>query len=159
MNLIQRRLAIARVASHFKPQTAPACCHFSTESYTERQAKKGRPVSPHVTIYKFPVVALSSITNRVTGVALSVGFTGIGLLSLANVDVPSLMTCLGNVFLVGSVAKMAVTFPVAYHYFGGVRHIIWDELPDSLNNEQVESTSYAVFGAAVGVTAIAGLML
>ena len=63
--------------------------HFS-ESYTERQAKKGlvfakftcdfsepnltgRPVSPHVTIYKFPVGAITSITNRVTGVALTIG--------------------------------------------------------------------------------------
>ena len=45
----------------------------ATESYTERQAKKGRPVSPHVTIYKFPITAISSITNRATGVALTVG--------------------------------------------------------------------------------------
>lgn len=45
----------------------------STETYSERQAKKGRPVSPHVAIYKFPVVALSSISNRVTGVILSAG--------------------------------------------------------------------------------------
>ena len=43
------------------------------EKYTERQEKLGRPVSPHVQIYKFPPAALSSITNRVTGVALSVG--------------------------------------------------------------------------------------
>ncbi len=46
---------------------------LASETYTEKQAKKGRPVSPHVTIYKFPVVALSSITNRVTGVILSGG--------------------------------------------------------------------------------------
>ncbi len=45
----------------------------SGPSYTERQAKLNRPVSPHVTIYKFPVVALSSITNRVTGVMLTGG--------------------------------------------------------------------------------------
>lgn len=45
----------------------------STETYTERQAKKGRHVSPHVAIYKFPVAALSSISNRVTGVILSAG--------------------------------------------------------------------------------------
>ena len=49
--------------------SSPLCC----ESYTEKQAKLGRPVSPHVTIYKFPITALTSITNRVTGVALSVG--------------------------------------------------------------------------------------
>ena len=42
-------------------------------SYTERQAKTGRPVSPHVSIYAFPVGAISSITNRVTGAVLGVG--------------------------------------------------------------------------------------
>lgn len=42
-------------------------------SYSEKQALKGRFVSPHVQIYKFPVVALSSITNRVTGVILTGG--------------------------------------------------------------------------------------
>ena len=42
----------------------------STEmSYTERQATLNRPVSPHVTIYAFPYVAIASITGRVTGVA------------------------------------------------------------------------------------------
>ena len=46
---------------------------FSTESYSEMQAKKGRPISPHVQIYKFPVAAVSSITNRFTGVALWIG--------------------------------------------------------------------------------------
>ena len=43
------------------------------ESYSEKQAKTGRPVSPHVTIYSFPITALSSITNRVTGVGLVIG--------------------------------------------------------------------------------------
>ena len=40
------------------------------ETYTDRMIKKGRPVSPHVTIYRFPIVAISSITNRVTGFML-----------------------------------------------------------------------------------------
>ena len=30
-------------------------------------------MSPHVTIYRFPIAALTSITNRVTGVMLTVG--------------------------------------------------------------------------------------
>ena len=44
--------------------------------------KTGRPVSPHVTIYAFPAAALSSITNRVTGVALSFGAAGLGTIDL-----------------------------------------------------------------------------
>ena len=47
----------------------------SGKSYTERMAETGRPVSPHVTIYSFPVVALSSIANRVTGTMLSFGLS------------------------------------------------------------------------------------
>ena len=34
---------------------------------------QSRPTSPHVTVYAFPVVALSSITVRITGVLLTVG--------------------------------------------------------------------------------------
>lgn len=44
--------------------------------------KTGRPVSPHVTIYAFPVGAISSITNRVTGVALSFGAAGLGAIEI-----------------------------------------------------------------------------
>jgi succinate dehydrogenase (ubiquinone) cytochrome b560 subunit len=44
--------------------------------------KTGRPVSPHVTIYAFPVGALSSITNRVMGCALSFGAAGLGALEI-----------------------------------------------------------------------------
>jgi len=47
------------------------------EPYTERQAKLNRPVSPHVTIYAFPAVAISSIMNRVTGVGLSGTFNSL----------------------------------------------------------------------------------
>lgn len=47
--------------------------YMSKETYTERQEKTGRPLSPHVQIYKFPPAALSSITNRVTGVLLYTG--------------------------------------------------------------------------------------
>ena len=42
-------------------------------SWKENNEKSGRPVSPHVTIYAFPIVAVSSIANRGAGVALSVG--------------------------------------------------------------------------------------
>lgn len=53
--------------------TSRALSSDEKESYTARQAKTGRPLSPHVTIYAFPAAALTSIANRVTGVALVVG--------------------------------------------------------------------------------------
>lgn len=66
-------LTPARLASNHQKTAVRALSSSKTETYTERQAKKGRPVSPHVTIYKFPLAALSSITNRITGVILSGG--------------------------------------------------------------------------------------
>ena len=41
-------------------------------------------ISPHVTIYKFPITALSSITNRATGMFLSTNFVCLGTLCLLN---------------------------------------------------------------------------
>ena len=70
MNIIQRVVrpsALPRMGvAQFRTTSVAA-----SELYTERQAKLNRPVSPHVTIYAFPIVSISSITNRVTGVMLS----------------------------------------------------------------------------------------
>ena len=42
-------------------------------TYTERMAKTGRPISPHITIYAFPTIAWSSIGVRGCGMLLSAG--------------------------------------------------------------------------------------
>ncbi len=44
---------------------------LSPEEYEKQKSKIVRPTSPHVTIYKFPLPALTSITHRITGVALT----------------------------------------------------------------------------------------
>ncbi|RQM31097.1 hypothetical protein B5M09_003854 [Aphanomyces astaci] len=80
-----QRATIQTLAKAVKAQ-APAQVRLL--SYTERQARLGRPVSPHVEIYAFPITALSSITNRVTGTALSGGFAAVGALSVIGADVP-----------------------------------------------------------------------
>ena len=41
-------------------------------------------ISPHVQIYKFPITAISSITNRLTGLSLSGFFLVGGLSCLTN---------------------------------------------------------------------------
>lgn len=70
--------------------------------------KTGRPVSPHVTIYAFPVGAISSITNRVTGVALSMGAAGLGAIEIVAGSGTSLelMQMIGSQgFLISASAK------------------------------------------------------
>lgn len=127
---------------------APAAALSSgKEPYTERMAKTGRPVAPHVEIYAFPPAALSSITNRATGIALYAGLFGMAGASLVGVDVPAMMSCIGS-SAVGPLAKIAVAFPLSYHFLGGLRHLYWDRTPSALLIKETAQSSYAIFGAA-----------
>ena len=116
----------------------------------------GKPVSPHVLIYAFPVVAISSITNRVTGAALSVGCAGLGFLELAGGSGTSIwvMETIGSQgLLIASTAKFAVSFTIFYHYLGALRHFSWDYKPDMLTNEEVEKSSYLLLGGSTVLSA------
>lgn len=75
--------------------------------------------------YKFPPIALSSITNRVTGVMLSVGMSGVGYVSLTG-DVGATIEALKAVPLVLPLFKFSMSFPIVYHTLGGFRHL-WSE--------------------------------
>lgn len=117
----------------------------------------GRPVSPHVTIYSFPVGAISSITNRVTGCALSVGCAGLGALELVGGSGTSLhlMQTIGSQgFLIAAPAKFCVAFPIVYHYFGAIRHFMWDYFPEQLNNVDVPKTSWALLGGSAATSTV-----
>ena len=117
--------------------------------------KSGKPVSPHVMIYAFPITAISSITNRVTGTALSLGCAGLGLLELVGGTGTSLhvMETIGSQgFLISSGAKFGVSFTIIYHYLGAIRHLSWDNNPDMLTNEQVEKSSWYLLGGATALS-------
>lgn len=80
-------------------------------------------ISPH---YKFPPGALSSITNRVTGVMLSTYAGAAGALALTG-HLPLVLDFVTSSPLLLYPAKAAVAFPLVYHYLGGLRHLYWDE--------------------------------
>eukprot|EP00596_Hydrurales_sp_CCMP1899_P001539 CAMPEP_0119041824 /NCGR_PEP_ID=MMETSP1177-20130426/13793_1 /TAXON_ID=2985 /ORGANISM="Ochromonas sp, Strain CCMP1899" /LENGTH=100 /DNA_ID=CAMNT_0007008159 /DNA_START=274 /DNA_END=576 /DNA_ORIENTATION=+ len=91
---------------------------------------------------------------RVTGVALSAGITGIGAVALVGGNVPALAAYIGGISIVGPVAKLAVGFPLVYHYLGAVRHAVWDKIPEStLTTEEVTKASYLLLGSSVVVSA------
>jgi len=83
-----------------------------------------------VTIYDFPVPAISSIANRATGVALSVGAMGMGLVALGGgCDIPVLIESFKTAApMLVPVAKAVVAFPIVYHTAAGVRHLYWDKV-------------------------------
>ena len=87
-----------------------------------------RPLSPHLSVYKFKYTLVSSILNRLTGVALSVGLIALTywLMSVADGARAQeraqglLCTPVMKLFL----AAMLISF--CYHLVAGIRHLVWD---------------------------------
>ena len=126
----------------------PCLRALSTTSYTDVQKAKGRPVSPHVTRYAFPIVALTSITQRVTGVMLTVGLGGLAGISLAGGDVGGIASAIGASSF-APVAKFCVAFPLTYHFLGAARHAYWDAMPEALENDQVVQASWVIVAGSL----------
>eukprot|EP00198_Chlamydomonas_reinhardtii_P000171 XP_001689506.1 succinate dehydrogenase subunit b560 [Chlamydomonas reinhardtii] len=133
---------------------------------------KKRPLSPDVmeidnksAHYKFPLGALSSITNRVTGVALSVGFAGAGVFALRGSLDGVVAACAGS-FLIGFPLKFLVSYAIIYHWLGGLRHIVWDvskignqaDRTSLLELPKVEMSSKVLLGASAALALIAAVL-
>tara|TARA_Y100001980_G_C14387958_1_gene187961 strand:- start:58 stop:429 length:372 start_codon:yes stop_codon:yes gene_type:complete len=116
-------------------------------------------ISPHVNIYKFPITAISSITNRITGVYLSGLFIVGGLSCLTNKTdyIKSNYNNLSNIKK--TIFNYSIFFPTIYHTYGGIRHIIWDKYPKFLNNSSVAKSSYLLFTTSIISTIIAEKIL
>mmetsp|Transcript_19630 Transcript_19630/g.41378 ORF Transcript_19630/g.41378 Transcript_19630/m.41378 type:complete len:199 (+) Transcript_19630:173-769(+) len=131
---------------------------FKKSNYTTRMAATRRPVSPHVSIYSFPICAMSSITTRVTGMCLSIGALGLGFVEIVggNGAALELMSAIGSSGgVVAAGAKFSVAFPFLYHYLGGMRHLVWDNSPEMLTNVDVEKASYVLIGTSVLLSGVA----
>ncbi|MBV9063752.1 MAG: succinate dehydrogenase, cytochrome b556 subunit [Alphaproteobacteria bacterium] len=89
---------------------------------------RSRPLSPFVTIYKWPITMATSIAHRVTGVAISLGMVLIawGLIALASG--PELYqpftAAISNI--VGQVVLFGFLTALVYHFLNGIRHLAWD---------------------------------
>ena len=87
-----------------------------------------RPLSPFVTIFRWPVTMATSIVHRVTGVALAGGLVVLVWWLVAAASGPEAyanfvdlaQTTLGQLCLFG------FTWALAYHAVNGIRHLAWD---------------------------------
>lgn len=83
------------------------------------------------------------------------GITGIGGATLVGVDLSTLLPILGSIPFIGHVSKFAVAFPLSYHYLGGLRHLLWDKLPEQLlTNDRVDQSSKLLVATSVTISAV-----
>ncbi len=116
----------------------------------------GRPLSPHLQIYRPPINMVTSILHRVTGAALYFGTLLLAWWIFSAAVSPASFDFV-NGFLssfVGRLILFGYTWALFHHMLGGLRHFLWDtgkgfELPT------VNLLSWLTIAGSVGLTLIA----
>jgi succinate dehydrogenase / fumarate reductase cytochrome b subunit len=91
-------------------------------------ATRARPLSPHLTVYRWPITMTMSILHRVTGGALYFGTLLVAWWLIAAATSESyfefVSMILGSWF--GRLVLFGYTWALVHHMIGGLRHLIWD---------------------------------
>lgn len=114
-----------------------------------------RPLSPHLSIYRWPVTMVSSILHRATGIAMSLGFIVLVAWLFDTASGPeaystlaaALGSPLGKLFLFGW------SFSFFYHLANGVRHLVWDT-GRGFEKSQANASAWFVIVLSVVLTAV-----
>lgn len=132
-----------------------------TDNHDAKNEAIGRPMSPHITIYKFPLPAVLSITHRCTGMALTgyMAAFGIGALVLPH-DFSYYMDVLEGLQLSSTTviaSKFVLAYPFTYHLTNGIRHLFWDT-GKGLKMKDVYATGYIMLGSAAVMAAVLSVL-
>jgi succinate dehydrogenase / fumarate reductase cytochrome b subunit len=102
-------------------------------------------LSPHLQIYRLPLLALLSITHRITGfgTALAVVLVPVALAALA--AGPEAYECLYAQLSAwyGQLILLLISMSLIFHALNGIRHLVWD-LGWNLALPGAERSGYAV---------------
>lgn len=115
----------------------------------------GRPLSPHLTIYRWPVTMVLSILHRITGIALSVGLVVLAVWLMQAAAGPEAYTAF--LFLmsgvVGKLLLIGWSFAFFLHLANGVRHLVWDA-GHGFEKRQADRSAWFVILFAVLMTPV-----
>jgi succinate dehydrogenase / fumarate reductase cytochrome b subunit len=102
-------------------------------------------MSPHLSVYRLRYTLVSSIVNRATGLALSVGFLVLLYWILALIRGPAAYAQ-AEVVLAHPLFKIIFAgflWAFSYHFIAGIRHLIWDT-GRGLERSQSQKSAWAV---------------
>ncbi|MCH7830014.1 MAG: succinate dehydrogenase, cytochrome b556 subunit [Proteobacteria bacterium] len=115
----------------------------------------GRPLSPHISIYRWPINMTTSILHRATGVAISVGFVVLVAWLFAaaagSEAYATFMTYMDT--MLGKVLLIGWSFAFFFHFSNGLRHLAWDT-GYGFEMRQANASAWLVIISAVVMTAL-----
>ena len=119
-----------------------------------------RPLSPHLSIYRWPITMTLSILHRATGVAMSLGLIVLALwlmnVLLGGASYEQFLGLMSGV--VGRVLLLGWSFAFFLHLANGVRHLFWD-FGRGFELSQANASAWFVLLLAISMTAIFWLLL
>ncbi len=114
-----------------------------------------RPLSPHLSIYRWPITMVLSILHRMTGIALSLGFVMLAVWLFDIASGPDAYAAFQKYVntVVGKLLLIGWSFAFFYHLSNGVRHLYWDT-GRGLEKEQATRSAWLTLIMAVALTAV-----
>ena len=92
------------------------------------KAPRERPMSPHLSVWRWHITMASSIAHRVTGVALYVGALIAAAWAVSLASGPEAYAGFKSILgsPLGLVVMFGLTVSFFFHLANGVRHLVWD---------------------------------
>jgi succinate dehydrogenase / fumarate reductase cytochrome b subunit len=126
-------------------------------------AHSGRPLSPHLGIYRWQVQMVTSILHRATGIALVVGallvLWGLMALAMGPAAWAAFTGFTGSV--VGIILLIGWTWSLMFHLCNGIRHLLQDtgmgyQIPQFVRSSWLAIVISLVLTLAIWAWLIAG---
>ncbi len=119
-------------------------------------AKRPRPLSPNIQNYRPQLTSVLSVTNRITGLALSAGAVVLVLWLVSAATGPQAYAAVQGAIAswVGQVALLGFTFAFFLHLCGGIRHLVWDTV-HGFELRAIYASGWAVVAASLALTVAA----
>lgn len=120
----------------------------------------GRPLSPHISIYRWPITMALSILHRATGVALSVGLIAMAFWLLSAATGSDKYAEFVALFdsIIGCLLLIGWSFAFFFHLMNGVRHLVWDT-GRGFDKRQANASAWFVLITAVALTIVLWMVL
>ena len=117
--------------------------------------KAGRPLSPHLQIYRGGLTMMMSIVHRITGVALYAGTLLLVWWLTAAATSDAYFDMVQAVFgsLIGKLVLFGFTWALIHHTLRGIRHLVWD-VGHGFDLKDVESSAKLTLAASIILTIV-----
>lgn len=121
---------------------------------------KERPLSPHLSIYRFRPTMAMSILHRITGSALYVGTLLVVWWLVAAASGPEAFSTASWFFgsFLGRLILFGYSWALLHHMLGGIRHFIWDT-GNGLAKETSTKFAVATLVGSLGLTVLLWLVV